>query len=181
MAEKQEEARYSLTDVLTTEKGELRVGDVRCIIMTESAFTFLQQVIAEQAPELVKYGFYDMGYRAGRDLARTARRVADTPEEAFRFLVEIYQQSGYGEMEVVAFDLSKPEARLRGHNLMESTAAAKSGIYRTPRAVDHYSRGMVAGLFSELLGMEVVCEEMACEYRGDDACEFVVLPFGGGE
>lgn len=56
-----------------------------------------------------------------------------------------------------------------------------SEIYRTPRAVDHYSRGMFAGLMSGLLGMEVICEELRCEYRGDDACEFTILPFGGRE
>jgi len=48
---------------------------------------------------------------------------------------------------------------------------------RTPRTVDHYSRGMFAGFFSQLLGQEVVCEEMACQAKGDDTCEFVIMPF----
>ncbi len=42
--------------------------------------------------------------------------------------------------------------------------------------MDHYSRGMFAGFMSYLIGREVVCEEMPCEFRGDGACEVVILP-----
>src|SRR5512140_1474325 len=100
MAKSDKVAAYSLQDVLTTEQGILRVGDVRGVIMTESAFVLLQQVIHENAPQLLKYGFYEMGYRAGLDLAQTAGRRTDTPEEAFRYFVEMYRQSGYGDLEV---------------------------------------------------------------------------------
>ncbi len=163
---------------LTSEAGILKVGGVRAFVMTESAFVFLQRVIYEQIPELIKYGFYDMGYRAGVDLAETASQLKVTPDEAFRRLVETYKQAGYGEIEVVEFDLAKPQARLLGRNLLEASAARESKIYPTPRAVDHYSRGMLAGLFSRLLAQEVICEEVKCQYRGDEYCEFVVLPFG---
>ena len=132
-------------------------------------------------PELVKWGFYEMGYRAGLDLARTARQPGGSEEGAFRYCVEAYRQTGYGDIEVTQFDLARPEAILRGRNLLESSAARHSNIFATPRAVDHYSRGLFAGLFSQLLGKEVICEELQCEYRGDPYCEFIVLPFGGAE
>lgn len=161
-----------------TESGRLRVGSARAVLLSESAFAYLQRVIHEQMPELVKYGFYEMGFRSGIDLSKEAGDSRDT-EEAFRRSVEAYRAAGYGDIEVVSFDLEGPEIVLRGRNLFESSAARQSGIHLTRRAVDHYSRGMFAGLASQLLGREVICEEMKCEFRGDNVCEFTIVPFGG--
>lgn len=161
-----------------TEAGTLRVGSARAVLLSESAFVFLQRVIHEQMPELVKYGFYEMGFRAGIDLSKEAGEGQD-PEEAFRRSVEAYRAAGYGDIEVVSFDLEGPEIVLRGRNLFESSAARQSGIYLTRRAVDHYSRGMFAGLASQVLGREVICEEMKCQFRGENICEFTIVPFGG--
>ncbi len=160
------------------EDGLLRIGPARAVLLSESAFIFLQRVIHEQMPELVKFGFYEMGFRAGIDLSNEAGKGRE-PEEAFRRSVEAYRAAGYGDIEVVSFNLEGPEIRLRGRNLFESSAARQSGIYLTHRAVDHYSRGMFAGLASQLLGREVICEEMSCQFRGEDACEFTIVPFGG--
>lgn len=180
MARRNGGKKHRLEDTLQLSEGEIRVGQARAILLTESAFVYLQRVIHEQMPELVKYGFYEMGFRAGIDLSK--RSPGDRgKEESFRSAVAAYRQSGYGDMEVVSYDLEKPEIRLRGHNLLESSAARQSGVYPTPRAVDHYSRGLFAGLASQLLGKEVICEEMTCEFRGDPSCEFTLLPFGGGE
>ncbi len=169
---------YRLGEVLELTGGQIRVGPVRAVLLTESAFVFLQRVVHEQMPELVKYGFYEMGFRAGLDLSKETRRARDK-ESGFRLAVESYRQAGYGDVEVISYDLDKPEIRLAGHSLIEASAALQSGIYLTPRSVDHYSRGLFAGLVSELLGKEVICEELKCEFRGDGACEFTILPFGG--
>ncbi len=179
MARKTRSSTYTLADILSSEGGILKIGGARGVLLTESAFAFMQKVIHEQMPEFIKYGFYEMGYRAGIDLAKSSRRAGESAEERFRYCVETYRQAGYGDIDVVSFDLEKPEATLRGHNLIETAAARQSGIFRSPRAVDHFTRGLFAGLFSQLLGKEVICEELACEFRGDDACQFAVLAFGG--
>jgi predicted hydrocarbon binding protein len=166
-------------NLLKTKDGVLSLGSVRSVLMTDQAYMFLLRVIHENAPHVVKYAFYDMGFRTGEQLMGTLQTQAQDPVQAFRYFVETFKQAGYGNIEVVSFDLSKPEATLRGTNLFESGLAKEAGIYRTPRAADHYSRGMLAGFISKLLGKEVICEEMACEYRGDAACEFVLLPLGG--
>lgn len=168
---------YSLLRELESEDGRLTLGTGRVILMTEQAYTFLLRVIHEHAPHVVKYAFYDMGYRVGEDLMRSLATRAENPEQAFRYFVETFRQAGYGNIQVESFDLAKPEAVLRGRNLFEAGLAAKADVYRSPRTVDHYSRGMLAGFMSALLGQRVVCEELACEYRGDEACEFVILPF----
>lgn len=169
-------AEYSLMETLKSKEGTLWLGGARVIIMTEEAYVFLLKVIQEQSPHIVKYAFYDMGYRSGEQLMLALKERTQDPEKAFRYFVETYRQAGYGNIEVTSFDLSKPEASLRGKNLFESGLAKKANIYRSPRTVDHYSRGIFAGFMSVLTGKEVVCEEMACEFRGDDACEFVILP-----
>jgi predicted hydrocarbon binding protein len=170
---------YSLMETLKTENGLLTLGAARVILMTDQAYTFLLRVIHEHAPHVVKYAFYDMGYRTSEQLMDVLAQRAQQPEQIFRYFVETYKQSGYGDIEVVSFDIEKPEAVLRGTNLFEAKVAQEAGIYRSPRTVDHYSRGMFAGVMSALTGKEVVCEEMACEHRGDGYCEFVILPFEG--
>lgn len=157
--------------------GILRASSGRAIAMTEQAYILLLQVIHEHAPHIIKYAFYDMGYRAGLELMASLGERAADPEAAFRHFVELFSESGYGQLEVLHFDLAAPEARLRGTNLFEAGLVGEADIYRTPRAVDHYSRGMFAGFMSELLQREVVCEELACQFRGDPACDFIVLPF----
>lgn len=179
MEQKRRETHF-LEDILTSAEGVLRVGEKRAVVMTGAAFSLLQQVIHENMPELLIYGFYEVGYRAGRDLAESARQGGESPEDAFRHLVETYRQAGYGDIELLSLDLEKPAAVLRGKDLLESAAASASGIHRSPRAVDHYTRGMFAGLLSELLGKEVICEEVACQFRGDEACVFHVLPYVAG-
>ncbi len=155
----------------------MMLGPVRAVVMTEAAYVFLLKVLHEHAPHALKYAFYDMGYRVGEQLMGVVAGRAEQPERAFRYLVETYRQAGYGDMEVLHFDLEGAEARLAGTNLFEAQVARASGVYRTPRCVDHYSRGMFAGFLSSLLGREVVCEELACQHRGDERCEFVVMPF----
>ncbi len=174
---RQRPEEYSLQRMLRTERGVLSLGPVRAALTTLSAYVFMIKVLHEHAPHALKYAFYDMGYRVGEDLMNVLAGAAENAEESFIYLVETYKQAGYGNMEVVRFDLSKPEARVAGTNLFETEVARSSGVYRTPRCVDHYSRGMFAGFLSSLLKREVVCEEITCQFRGDERCEFLVLPF----
>ena len=162
---------------LSYARGILQFRGGRAVVMTEDAYILLIQIMYEHAPHILKYAFYDMGYRAGLDLMAEFEGHREHAEEAFRTFVHQFSQAGYGHIDVVHFDLAAPEVRLRGHNLFEAGLAPKTGIYRTPRSVDHFSRGMFAGFISEVLKREVVCEEVACQFRGDPNCEFVVLPF----
>lgn len=155
----------------------LQVRGGRAIVMTEAAYVLLLQVLHEHAPHILKYAFYDMGYRAGIDIMAALEVTEGGEEAALRRFVEQYAQAGYGAIKITHLDLSAPEVRLQGDNLFEAGLAPTAGIYRTTRSVDHYSRGMFAGFVSELLKREVVCEEVACQFRGDPHCEFVVLPF----
>ncbi len=166
-------------ELARTTAGVMTIGGARAVVMTDAAQVFLMRTIHEHAPHIIKYAFYDMGYEVGRQLMDVLKSDGDDPETSFRRLVENYRQMGYGELEVAHFDLKGPEARLVGRGLFETVVARQAGIFRTPRSVDHYSRGMFAGFLSSLLGREVVCEEVACQFRGDANCEFVVLPFEG--
>ncbi len=177
-AARKDKPRTASSDLgLSYARGVLELRGGRVIVMTEAAYVLLLQVLHEHAPHTLKYAFYDMGYRAGIDIM-AALEIAEGHEEmALRRFVEQFTQAGYGAIEITHLDLSTPEVRLQGDNLFEAGLAPTAGIYRTPRAVDHYSRGMFAGFVSELLKREVVCEEVACQFRGDPHCEFVVLPF----
>lgn len=170
-------SEYTIGNILRSEDGVMMLGEARAVLMTEAAYTFMMKVLGEHAPHALKYAFYDMGYRVGEQLMDVLAGSTERPEKAFRYLVETYRQAGFGDMEVLDFDMERSEARLAGTNLFEVQVARASDIYRTPRCVDHYSRGMFAGFLSNLLRREVVCEELACQFRGDERCEFIVMPF----
>lgn len=170
-----------IQEMLSSRDGILTIGQGRAVVVTEASYVFLMKVIQEHAPHILKYAFYDMGYRVGQELMGAVQERAENPEAAFRRLVEIYEQSGYGNLEVSLFDLDQPEARLLGVDLFETSVARKADIFRSPRCVCHYSRGIFSGFLSNLLGREVVCEELSCQFRGEERCEFVVLPFEGSE
>lgn len=162
---------------LSLTQGMLDLRGARVVVMTEAAYILLLQIIHEHAPHILKYAFYDMGYRAGVDIMAGLADRRDDIETTFRHFIEQYEQAGYGEIDVTSFDAEASEVHLSGRNLFEAGLAPKTGIYRSPRAVDHYSRGMFAGFLSALFDRQVVCEEVACAFRGEPRCEFVVLPF----
>lgn len=156
--------------------GVLTLGGTRVVITLDRAYALFQRVIYEHAPHIVRYAFYDMGYRTGEQIVSSLLGRAPDPEQAFRYLVETYKHAGYGDIKVVSFSLDGLEIWLEGTNLFEAALAQQTGIYRSPRAVDYYSRGVFAGFAAALAGQEAVCEEMSCQFRGDDVCRFVVLP-----
>jgi predicted hydrocarbon binding protein len=169
--------QYSLMQGIKTEDGVLSIGSTRTILFSSKAFVFLAKSIYRHAPQAVKFLFYDAGYRTGEEFVSTLAQASDDKEELMQYAVEFFKQAGYGNFELAEFDLGRPYVRIVGTNLFEASLADEIGIFRTPRTVDHYSRGMFAGFFSQLLGIEVVCEEMSCQAKGDEVCTFVVMPF----
>lgn len=176
MGEVEKPNGYNIEEVLKSQDGVLTVAGARAVVFTAGAFTDIVRVLHEHSPHVLKYALYDMGYRTGESLVESLSVDYESPKKAFVNLVETYKQSGYGDIEVKEFDPEEPRARIVGTNLFESGLAADSGVFRTPRAADFYSRGMFAGFMSKLFGKEIICEELKCQFRGDDKCEFVVMP-----
>lgn len=168
---------HRLIDIISTKDGVLQVGSSRMILLSAKAYVYLVQSVYEHAPHATKFLLYNVGYRAGQEFMGSIHGMASDKADLMRYAVKTFEQAGYGDFELMEFDLQRPYVRIRGKNLFEASLAEEMGVYRSPRAVDHYSRGMFAGFFSQLLGQEVVCEEMECRARGDDACEFVIMPF----
>lgn len=168
---------YRLMDVIDTKEGILTVGPARKMLFSAQAYIYLVRSIYQHAPHAVKYLLYDVGYQTGLQYMSSLANLSVDMETLVRLGISTFTQAGYGHFELVEYDLDQRYIRIIGKNLFEASLSNEIGIYRTPRTVDHYSRGMFAGLFSKLLGEEVVCEEMRCEARGEEACEFVVMPF----
>lgn len=161
-------------------QGILTLRGVRSVIMPLPAFTFLLQIVYEHSPEIVKYAFYDAGYRAGFATMQAQGGPGGNPERTLLTMIDNFQRMGYGRLEVTKYDLSKPEIEVRGTHLFETDLAREAGIFRTPRAVSHYTRGVLGGFVSCLLGEEVICEELQSEYRGDGFSLFVIVPYQAG-
>lgn len=147
------------------------------ILLSASGYTFLIRSIYDHAPHALRLILYEVGYSTGDELMSNLRGLSEDKGALMRYAVETFKQAGYGDFEIVEFDLEKPYVRIHGKNLFETSLMEEMGVYRGDRVVDNYSRGMFAGCFSQLLGTEVVCEELACQSRGEDSCEFVIMPY----
>jgi predicted hydrocarbon binding protein len=49
---------------------------------------------------------------------------------------------------------------------------------RTPRSVDTYCSGRLAGYLTAIFSRSAVCEEVFCQARGDPHCQFVITADG---
>ena len=101
---------------------------------------------------------------AGR---RFARRLSGSLSER----LETYERQGLGRIRLLEVDGKKPLAMFAGEVLFESLRSAEY-----PQ--DHFARGFLAETVEQLVGVRALCEEVACQARGDKECRFVVYPLG---
>jgi len=87
--------------------------------------------------------------------------------QGFEILLSLFSAFGWGN--ATAYDRSDPHRfGIRMDDCFECSSDAKSGRSCA------FVRGFLVGSARTLLGREVGCDEVACRFRGDDHCEFLV-------
>lgn len=158
--------------VLRVSRGWLDAGASRIALLGADS---LYLHAAEAFGETLEH----VGRRTGRDMARRAvlERLVDRDEEGLRALAHRLAESGFGDFDVAAVDLSLPRAVFSCRDSFEADAIARQG--GAPRAACHLARGMLAGLVEEVSGLRGLrSNETSCAAQGAGACEFVVEPSG---
>lgn len=121
---------------------------------------------------------YGAGTAAGSDCFEFIHENWSPRDEAefLRATQDHLRSAGLCEFRDVRIDRSSSRATVRVHDNFEAAqyGPAASG------PVCHFLRGILCGMFSRMLGSgELVCDEKACQAKGDEACEFVVHPMFG--
>ena len=110
----------------------------------------------------------------GESIAEQVRGLYPDPRDQLFVLLEDLARGGFGTFELLELDLDAGQALVRGQNLFESAIASGLAWARTPRCVDNYCSGRLAGYLTAILRRPATGEEILCEARGDPFCQFAL-------
>lgn len=86
------------------------------------------------------------------------------------FFLDYFSNSGWGKLEIIQLDEEKKRAIITLSN--SPFALPLQG--KLSFSVDHFIRGILAGLFSNALHADLECMELKCIASGNSECEFIV-------
>ncbi len=86
------------------------------------------------------------------------------------FCNEFFSSSGFGKIRIVHFDKENSRSIL----LVSSSPFSVNLKNKPKKPVDHILRGIIAGVFSFALDMDLDCVETKCASINSSECEFIV-------
>jgi len=148
-------------------------GNSDAIIMSVELFgSLLDEIEKILTPSGFAAVFYNAGKKSGTFIAKLlSKRYGLKGKSLTLAIIQATKAIGWGRIE--GFNVDKKgflnnvkvqrcfEALLRGHK---------------KEKVCHWTRGFIAGFFSEVVDKSVEAEELKCAAAGDDVCEFEVKP-----
>jgi len=158
--------------LLHARRGEVRTAGERVVFFPVRGYQLMLNEIHAASPDLLRHIVYRSGYVLGESIASQVRDLYPDPHDRLFVLLEDLSRGGFGTFELRALDLDAGRAEVRGHNLFEAAWAPRGPP--TPRCVDNYCSGRLAGYLTAILGRPVACEEVACQARGDPSCLFML-------
>jgi len=160
--------------LLRVRRGEVWTAGERVVFFTVRGYQMMLNEIHAASPDLLRHIVYRSGFVLGESIARQVRELYPDPRDRLFVLLEDLARGGFGTFELLALDRATGQAEVRGHNLFEAAIAPELAWVRTPRAVDTYCSGRLAGYLTAIIGRPAACEEVLCEARGDSCCQFAI-------
>ena len=152
----------------------IRQLGVRVIIMRGGTFVDLQKnveaVLGEEADALL----YEAGIRAGASSAQILLEKWGR-EDFMKRWAEFYGSRGCGWFKLEEAEIN-PE---RGGVIKLSSSFIAEGYGRSEKPVCHFLCGFLVGVFQELLGVKLTCEEIRCAATRESYCEFKLERYEG--
>ncbi|MFH1586647.1 MAG: 4-vinyl reductase [Candidatus Diapherotrites archaeon] len=91
-------------------------------------------------------------------------------DRALTFVRNFFSASGWGGIKIIDFDPEKKRAII----VVSSSPIATALHGKAKEPVDHFLRGVFAGIFSNLLKTDLDCLETKCAAMNDKECEFII-------
>jgi len=161
--------------LLHTRRGEVWTAGERVIFFPVRGYQMMLDEIHAASPDLLRHIVYRSGFVLGESIARQVRELYPDPRDRLFVLLEDLARGGFGTFELFSLDHAAGQAEVRGHNLFEAAIAPELAWVRTPRAVDTYCSGRLAGYLTAIVGRPAACEEVLCQARGDACCQFIIM------
>lgn len=160
--------------LLHVRRGEVWTAGERVVFFPVRGYQLMLNEIHAASPDLLRHIVYRSGFVLGQSMAEQVRHLYPDPHDRLFVLLEDLARSGFGMFELLELDLDTGQAVVRGHNLFEAGLGSELAWARSPRCVDNYCSGRLAGYLTVMFARPAVCEEILCEARGDEYCEFAI-------
>ena len=164
--------------LLRIKRGEVWTAGERVVFFPVRGYQMMLNEIHAASPDLVRHIVYRSGFVLGASIAAQVRELYPDPRDRLFVLLEDLARGGFGTFELQALDLEAGWAEVRGYDLFEAAIAPGLAWARTPRSVDTYCSGRLAGYLTAIFSRSAVCEEVFCQARGDPHCQFVITADG---
>jgi len=160
--------------LLRVQRGEVRIAGERVVFFPVRGYQMLLNEIYAASPDLLRHIVYRSGFVLGESIARQVRELYPDPRDHLFVLLEDLSRSGFGSFELLDLDLDTGRAEVQGHDLFEAAIAPDLAWAHSPRCVDTYCSGRLAGYLSVIFQRPAASEEIACQARGDGYCRFAI-------
>ena len=160
--------------LLRIKRGEVWTAGERVVFFPVRGYQMMLNEIHAASPDLVRHIVYRSGFVLGASIAAQVRELYPDARDRLFVLLEDLARGGFGTFELLALDLEAGWAEVRGYDLFEAAIAPGLAWARTPRSVDTYCSGRLAGYLTAIFSRSAVCEEVFCQARGDSHCQFVI-------
>lgn len=108
------------------------------------------------------------------DIADLSRKIGQTDEGVIRVLQDIFNVYGLGEISIEKIDNKGREALVIVRDSAISEEWRKKYKKHSKTPVCTVTSGVIAGMFSYILGKEIDCVEVKCSAQGNNYCLFKV-------
>jgi len=113
---------------------------------------------------------YNEGLLLGEELAKSLKKMLEaSPREYLKIMAKFYTALGWGRVTDADFDTRSR----RGYVEIEDNFEVEAyGTWGEP--VCHYTRGVIAGVVTEIVGGHFLVTETHCRAKGDSRCKFII-------
>jgi len=149
---------------------EFMIADGRIEVLGERETMFPVALLGRLQDENPKKTYSIAKDVLKEEIDRFTKKIGNSKAEMIVALKDIFEATGFGNLEVADLDMIKKRAIVRVHdNPIAIVHAAEKK--NTPCTI---VAGVLAGIFSSLFDQDSEAEEKACVLKGNICCEFVI-------
>ena len=156
----------------------LVIDGKRAIVVREQGIRGIINGLRKRLGSAAEAIQYFLGFEAGLEYGKSHKKLGEklgikSPSEILsKISAPLFTPIGFGVMKILKSNDTPPYTYIRVYRCFECECAPQ----KINKPYSHLVRGMIAGVSTEILGMEMTAKEIKCIAMGDPYCEFEVYP-----
>lgn len=159
-----------------TKDGALLSADLKAIMIPMTTEVVKQKLLLDTSCDNKSHDIlYYTGFFQGVAAVRLLNKYGfKEPKKVFDVILQQSSLGGHGNVELQQFSPSKRHVMVKLNSIFAKQTRAVFGVSKVP--VDHFVRGNIAGVLTELFGCDMVGVEKQCIVQGKDYCILSFVP-----